>query len=272
MTDAHTAGPRATAEPTHAPIDLDTIKDDLNIIDDSQDAWLQRRLDGVWARMESFCGRKLCAPPLPFVDDWGEITINGEHVNRPPLLAYWPRASVFLRVHPVAEITAIELYGSSADPAQALFDIDSGKLFTVTAGGTVGAVGWARGWEYDLGRELLSARARVSYMAGWATVPADLYEAALGAVQVLWTARQAQLAGLGGGAVTSIDVMDVGSVQLAGANSFVDAATKRGIGGTVDPLLGPWLAVLNDYIDWRATLGADALPTTKEGTAEGSAP
>ena len=64
MADNTRAG-KAAAKATHAPIDLDTIKDDLGIPtgDTSQDEWLQRRIDGVWARMEAYTCRKLCAPP-----------------------------------------------------------------------------------------------------------------------------------------------------------------------------------------------------------------
>ena len=40
----------------HTPVDLDTIKDDLSIPhgDTNQDEWLQRRIDGVWTRMEAY--------------------------------------------------------------------------------------------------------------------------------------------------------------------------------------------------------------------------
>ena len=39
----------------HAPVDLDTIEDDLGIPHgySSQNEWLQRCVDGVWARMEA---------------------------------------------------------------------------------------------------------------------------------------------------------------------------------------------------------------------------
>jgi hypothetical protein len=45
------------AKAMHAPVDLDTIKDDLGIPhgDTSQDEWLQRRIDGVlapWSRTD----------------------------------------------------------------------------------------------------------------------------------------------------------------------------------------------------------------------------
>jgi hypothetical protein len=51
---------KAAAKATHAPIDLATIKDDFGIPagDTSQDEWLQRRIDGVWARMEAYTCRK----------------------------------------------------------------------------------------------------------------------------------------------------------------------------------------------------------------------
>jgi hypothetical protein len=262
MTDAPNAR-SARAVRTTAPIDLAILKDDLNIppTDTTNDAWLQRRADGVWARFETFCGRKLCSPPQPFVDDWGEISIAGHHVNLPPVIAQWPRTTQFLRVYPVAAITAVRLSGTDIDATKTLWDIDSGKLFTFEAVAT----GWG-GWAGEnLSRRLLGEQARVEYLAGWDTVPPDLYEALLGAMQVLWQGRVAQQQYGGSGYVRQIDVIDVGSVQFASANSFVEG-TLKGV-GTNDPLLGPWLNNITDYIDWRATLGAECFPTTKEGTA-----
>lgn len=261
MTDQPNVQPKAAAKPKALPgLDLATIKDDLNIpaSDTSNDEWLTRRIDNIWARMERFCSRKLCVPPQPFVDDWGEIALNGVHINLPPIIAYWPRTTVFLRVYPVTEITAVNL--SDVDLAAldgVHWDIDSGKLLALDA--------QASGWRVDggLDRRLMGERARVSYLAGWDEIPGDLYEAMLGPLKIQWNERQAQQQGYGGGSVTQIDVMDVGSVQLGGANTFVEA-TLKGV-RTTDPLLGPWAANLTDYIDWRATIGAEAFPTTKDG-------
>ena len=46
---------KAPAMAMHAPVDPDTIEDGLGIpqVDTSQDEWLQRRIEGVWARMEA---------------------------------------------------------------------------------------------------------------------------------------------------------------------------------------------------------------------------
>src|ERR1700760_1554593 len=100
---------KAAAKATQAPVDLYTIKDDLGIPagDTSQDEWLQRRIDGVWARMESYTYRKLCAPPAGFVDDWGELIDQHYAANQPPVISYSRRGTVFLRYFPVASIDAI---------------------------------------------------------------------------------------------------------------------------------------------------------------------
>jgi hypothetical protein len=256
MTDTDTK-PKARSAP---PVDLAILKDDLNIpaTDTSNDAWLERRIDEIWARFEVFTSRKLACPPSSFVDDWGEVQLGGQHINLPPVIAYWPRTTLFLTVYPVTAITAVELYGNPlADLSGVRWDIRSGKLLTFD-GEQVANAGWFGG---GLDRRLLYDRARVTYTAGWDAIPPDLYAALLGVLTPLWQARQAQQSGFGGGAVTQVDVMDVGSVQLAGANPFVEA-TLKGV-RTSDPLLGPWAANLTDYIDWRATIGAECFPTSK---------
>jgi hypothetical protein len=252
---------------TAPPIDLAILKDDLNIpaSDTSNDAWLERRIDEIWARFEVFTSRKLVSPPASFVDDWGEVLINGIHINLPPAIAYWPRSTVFLTVYPVTAITAVNLNGNDlASTADVKWDIASGKLLGLDPSLLPGEwFGGDRGGGLD--RRLLASRARITYTAGYDDVPPDLYAALLGVITPLWQARQAQQSGFGGGAVTQVDVMDVGSVQLAGANAFVEA-TLKGV-RTTDPLLGPWAANLTDYIDWRATLGAECFPTNRPAQA-----
>jgi hypothetical protein len=246
---------------TNAPIDLATLKEDLNIpaSDTSQDAWLQRHINNIWARMEKFCDRRLCAPPATFIDDWGELTINGTHWNVPPPLAYPQRTTVFLRHIPVQTITAIELNGDAVATLAPKWDIHSGKLFSVRGDSVLAE---------DLSGVLLGARAKITYTAGWAEVPPDLYAVVEGAMQVLWNGRQGQTAGgLGGGSISEVNVMDVGSVQFAATNPFVESASRTRASPMVgaDPLLGPWAANLTDYIDWRSSLGVDCFPTTKDG-------
>ena len=80
----------------HAPIDIATLKDDLSIADATNDAWLQRRVDGVWARIEAYTSRKLLAPPEAFVDDWSDIPWTTGHQAQPPTLRYWPSGSPFI--------------------------------------------------------------------------------------------------------------------------------------------------------------------------------
>ena len=242
-----------------APIDLAILKDDLGIAadDTTQDAWLQRRANGVWAAMETYTSRSLRAPPMGFVDDWGEMILNDRYHLQPPMhfANGHNRGSVFLRQFPVISINAIELNGSIIDPSHAMFDGESGKLFDLTGAGG--------GHAFDLGRLLPSARARVTYLAGWAELPSDLYEVLLGAVQQMWLSRTSQASGIGGGNISEVLVQDVGSFKMAGANMFVSSANARGP-GAVDPILGPYTATLDHYVDWRMSLGLATFPTSTE--------
>lgn len=248
-----TATPRAVGD---APIDLAILKDDLGIdpADTSQDAWLQRRVNGVWARMETYTARSLRAPPVGFVDDWGELILNDRYRLQPP--SHWvngqQRGSVFLRQFPVISINAIELNGAPVDPSHAMFDAKTGKLFDLTGAGG--------GYAFDLGRLLPSARAKVTYVAGWSELPDDLYEVLLGAIGPMWNSRTSQASGLGGGNINEVQVLDVGSFKMSGANMFVSAANKGT--GAVDPILGPYTATLDNYVDWRMSLGLATFPTT----------
>lgn len=241
------------------PVDLDALKDDLGIPagDTSQDAWLQRRIDGVWAAFESYTGRRLCVPPAQFMDDWGSVALTRPHRNVPPPLAYPASASVFLRYYPVVSVDAIVQSEAAGVSANVVFDAATGKLTSVD-----GPL-WGQ-WHHDLGGMLLCNRARITYTAGWATTPPDLYEALLGALQQLWAKRAAQV-GMGGGlaAARTVTAIDVGTVEFdTGALFLENAARQKSPAGTIDPLLGPWAATLDPYRDIRGWLGSSACPTT----------
>jgi hypothetical protein len=233
---------------------LDTIKDDLGIplADTTNDAWLQRRIDGIWARFEKYCSRVLPVPPAQFIDDWGMIA---EHSNRvePPIIDHWPVGSPFLRYCPVVSVDAITRSGVDGDATKVMFEPASGKLFGLDG------VPWA----HDVSFELRRSQIAITYTAGWATVPADLYEALLGCVAPLWQARAAQQ-GVGGiaGAISRINVIDVGEVDVDTGGSFVEAATKGSRPGGSDPLIGPWLTLLDSYVDVRVQMGSPLIPTT----------
>lgn len=256
MTDASTiAAPRAAP-----PVDLDALKDDLGIPpgDTSQDAWLQRRIDGVWAAFESYTGRRLCVPPAQFMDNWGEVALSRPYSNVPPPLAALPSASVFLRHYPVVSIDAIVQSGSDGDAANVMFDAASGKLFSVD-----GPL-WGS-WPNELGALLLGNRARITYTAGWPTTPPDLYEALLGVMQELWLRRAAQVGMSGGGlgGAKTITAIDVGTIEFDTGGSFLDnAARQKSPSGSIDPLLGPWTATLDPYRDIRSWLGSSTYPAT----------
>jgi hypothetical protein len=236
---------------------LEIVKDDLGIppADTTNDAWLQRRIDGVWARFEKYCCRLLPSPPAKFLDDWGAISQHSNWVQ-PPAIDYPHIGSPFLRYSPVTKIDAITSNGQVLDPTQVIFEAATGKLFALD-----GVVPWSR----DVSHALRTGQVKITYYAGWDTVPADLYEALLGCLTPLWTARVSQAAGGGvaGGTLSSINVVDVGQVDFDASSPFLTAA-MRGVAdpGAGDPLLGPWTTLLNNYMDVRVQMGSPLIPTT----------
>lgn len=232
-----------------APAILDDIKADLGITDNADDAWLQRRIDGVWARMEVYTSRALCAPPQAFVDDWNRMVVNDQQQPLPPPLHMSPRASVFLRYFPVASIEAVTIDGVDGDPAAVRFDPRTGKLFTLTG----------QQWSEDLSGVLYMSRTQITYKAGWATLPADLYEIVLGTVGPMWSAKGG--ASGAAGTINTINVVDVGSVELGQGNPFVQS-TLKGV-RVEDPLLGPYANMLDIYIDHRSRIGSALFPVTE---------
>jgi hypothetical protein len=259
-------GPRLVASEGQAvakeapPGLLDMIKDDLNIppTDTTNDAWLQRRIDNVWARFEKYCCRALPVPPAQFIDDW---TLIAEHSNRvePWVLDHWPIGSPFLRYTPVVSIDAITSGwpGQTADldPTQVMFEPASGKLFGLS--GSTGAP-----WAHDVTGWLRQGAFRITYTAGWTECPGDLYEALLNIIMPMWQGRVAQQAGggFGGGTISRINIVDVGEVDLDTAGAFVEAASRARGGG--DPMLGPWITLLDSYVDVRVQMGSPLIPVT----------
>lgn len=236
-----------------APDVLEEIKDDLGIAGTEDDAWLTRRIAGVWARMENYCGRSLDSPPVAYVDDWSKVILNGQHRNAPPILAFENRASVFLRHFPVVEVSAIKINNAAIDAALVRFDSASGKLVNLNG----------ESYAVDLGQQLLLGGAVITYAAGFEELPPDLYECLLGAMTVLYGARQAQAAGGGAGAgMSAINVVDVGSIDFGNPNTFADAALKR---SNLDPLLGPYVTLLDTFVDWRSMTGAYSYPASAPG-------
>jgi hypothetical protein len=230
-----------------APVfDLDTIKDDLGIpLDDTtQDAWLQRRIADIWGRFESYTMRSLAVPPATFVDDWSAVVELSRHILLPPSWDFRQRASTFLRQFPVIAITAFEIDGGPGDPAIVRFKASTGQLLSLDG----------NYWSHDLGWRLSGSRARITYTAGFATVPADLYGALVGVLQMMWTQRAATVAGLPAG-VKSVNAIDVGEVSFYDSSKLLEqqiASTAEG----GDPLLGPFTASLAPYVDWRSGLGS----------------
>lgn len=233
-----------------APDILADIKSDLGITDSASDEWLGRRIAGIWSRMEHYTSRALCSPPQTFIDDWGLISFNGTQLPSPPATWVPPRASVFLRYFPVVSIEAIEHDGAAGDPTKVRWDGRTGKLFN-----------FDQVWAEDLGPFLFNSRTRVTYKAGWAELPGDLYEIVLGSMQALWSGRGGS-SGSGGvqGTINTINVVDVGSVELGQGNAFVES-TLKGV-RVSDPLLGPYTSLLDLYVDERNLLGWQGQPST----------
>jgi gp6-like head-tail connector protein len=234
-----------------APDILADIKADLGITTNTDDAFLQRRINGVWALMERYTGRALSIPPAQFIDDWGRIVrVNGQE-PLPLSYRFLPRATVFLRYVPVVSIDALEIDGAASPAAGVTFDPKTGKLFTLTEGHAC-----------DVSHRLLQARAKITYKAGWAQVPADLYEIVMSVVQVAYAGKQSGGATGMPGTISAINVTDVGSVDVASGSPFVQAATKGT--GAVDPILGPYTSVLDSYVDHRnLQIGSALFPVTE---------
>ena len=229
-----------------APVfDLDTIKDDLGIAldDTTQDAWLERRIADIWGRFESYTMRSLAVPPAPFVDDWSAVVELSRHILLPPSWDFRQRASTFLRQFPVVAVTAFEIDGGTVDPSLVRFKASTGQLLALDGN-----------WSHDLGPRLANSRARITYTAGFASVPPDLYGALVGVLQMMWTQRAAAVAGLPAG-VKSVSGIDVGEVSFSDPAALLEtqmASTAKG----GDPLLGPFTASLAPYVDWRSGLGS----------------
>lgn len=244
---------------TAPAVDLATLKDDLGIpaSDTTQDAWLERRIAGVWSAFEEYTGRRLSVPPAQFMDDWGDVVLSGRRTNLPPVLAFPQRASVYLRLYPVTSIDAVENYGAAGNPADVSVEEATGKIVSLQAS--------VLGDAYDCGQTLLGNRAKITYHAGWETMPAELYEALLGVLQELWKVRAAQTGSASGGlaGVGSITAIDVGTVELDAGNTFVQSATRYG-GPGLNPLLGPWTSLLDPYRDFRGKIGGTAYASTTE--------
>jgi hypothetical protein len=234
-----------------APDILMEIKDDLGICGVSDhDAWLQRRIANVWSRMEHYTSRSLAAPPVTFIDDWTRIALTNPQQPLPPALYMQPRSTVFLRHFPVSAIDAIDLSGTLGDPVQVRFDPSTGKLFSLNG----------QAWGEDVSGQMHGVR--ITYRAGWSTIPGDLYEIVLGAVQTAWASRSASAVSGGlQGTVTGITVADVGSLEIGAGNAFVNA-TMKGI-GTTDPILGPYINTLSLYVDHRSLIGHALVPVTE---------
>jgi len=232
---------------TAPTFDLDEIKDDIGMPPGTtNDAWLQRRIESVWTRMENYCNRYL-GTVAPFIDQW-----------RPPqperqVPVYWPMnggVAYYLRNYPVKQITAALDHGSTVDPATVLFDHRSGLLLG----------------HGELGAPSSFMLPTITYDAGYETIPADLYECMIGMLQAMWVSRANSQSGVSTGGImpSQIDITDVGSIVMGAGNmsGFVGPMASGQSADYSDPLLGPYAYVLDHYRDLRAEIGSIIMPIT----------
>lgn len=229
-------------------IDLAELKDDLGITGTGDDAWLQRRIEGVLAAMQSYTHRYI-GDVVTFEDDFSRIVDGSRLWIAPPYPALM-RVTPRLRNWPVTEIVSATNNGNTVDPASVLFNATTGEILSIEGAPAV-----------DLSRSLIGAVV-IRYKAGWAAIPRDLYEILRAVIANQYTLRKANAAGglsIGGLGVTAIQVPDVGSVQLGnGASAFEQSASK---GGAIDPILGPYTRSLDPY--FVPVIGDRAYPETR---------
>lgn len=228
-------------------VELAELKDDLGITGSADDGWLNRRIAGVLLAMSNYTHRYI-GDVVTFEDDFTRIVDGSRLWIAPPFPALM-RVSPRLRNRPVVEIVSATNNANAIAPADVLFNPETGEIQSIAGAPAV-----------DLARSLIGAVV-IRYKAGWPAIPRDLYEALVGIIRNQWTLRKANAAGglnIGGLAVESIQVPDVGSVQLGtGGTVFEQASTK----GAIDPILGPWRTVLDPY--FVPVIGDVTRPTTR---------
>ena len=239
---------------TACPVPIADVKLDLGVdpADTSGDAWLQRRMNALWARMEKYCARPL-RTLTTYEDDWGQVVNSLSPAFRPPAMMPPPPpygyaaplpygvATPYLTRYPVQRITRFLANGEERPIADIQFDPSTGKLLAVMGPGTA----------TDLSHWLVSARAKVTYVAGWSAIPDDLAEILYQCVAVQWSQRAAQQSGsaVGGFIATRITTQDLGSLELdTSPNYFVAQASKSNAYASVDPMLGVYAHVLDEYL------------------------
>jgi hypothetical protein len=220
-------------------VDLDALKDDLGITGSTHDAWLQRRVDGALARMSVYTGRYIGVLNT-FIDAWRpeRYEVN----NRP----YWPQdkgAQFTLRHYPVVSIFAAQDGIQAVTAATVFFDKTTGEL-----------IGYG-----NIASPSRFTMPTITYVAGWETLPADLYTVLLGIITPQWQQRANAAAGLTGAG--SVSIQDVGDIDFSSGLSgtaFERAASDK----VSDPLLGPYAGILDHYIDYRGKFNNVLWPLT----------
>jgi hypothetical protein len=213
--------------------------------DDTQDAWLNARVESVLAAMRNYTRRWLW-PASQFRDAFMSA-------YRDPYC--WRGAQVVqLAEIPVQEILSVVSDGAP-QPADEYEWLSTGRLFRVDASGGILPV-------VVNFRQLL-----VDYVAGYVDLPADLYEVIAATVTKAWSTTDAGASSDAlAGNIEKLTVFDVGSVELANTGGFYESNVKTADGG---PILGPWAAQLDAYRDRGRGIG---LPEGRDSTYVGAAP
>lgn len=204
--------------------------------DESQDAWLEARLNGILAAIRRYCRRHLW-PVASFRD-----VFMGEERCCYPIT----RPVAVLAETPVSEIDAITIDGAAADPAD--FEVSaSGRLYRVVNGVPVPAFAF---------RNMV-----VDYDAGYVELPGDIYEAITGMIDQAWASSGLATTGvdplLG---AKKVSIVDVGSVEYESPNATY---YESGVKASGHAILGPWTSVLAGYRDYVRGIG---LPLEREST------
>jgi len=220
--------------PTYPTWDIEAIKDDIGMTVPADEPWLNRRLEGLWASIRKYTARYLC-PVGTFVDDWTNTHEERLAFSHPPISV---GNSIFLTQFPVLSILKCEIVTTSTmteiDPATILFDPRTGQLKGTQIGGT----------------PMSMLNSKITYQAGLSDVPLDIYEAMIGILSKLYASRQ-QAGGMVNGMQTNYArIDDVGIMKFIDPDYGFDAKIA-----SLDPIMGPYIAILDGYKDWRNKIG-----------------
>lgn len=179
--------------------------------------WVDKYTEVVLAAMRSVTRRYLY-PVALFRDSW-------------PTRAWFPRGLVALAEFPIKSISKITMDFRELTPQE--YAAQPAGYVHFTSGTPLGVTNGMA----------------VEYAAGYDVLPGDLYmalEAILRDLRAQFDASGSS--GTGMGMPTKVSIIDVGSVDVGSTASAYQASAMRAA-KVLDPLLGPWMIVLDAYKD-----------------------